>query len=171
MTGLVTDTIGFRTSHVVPNTLEIAHQFMLAGGPLIDIINRTLVSKPFSTLNLWKQAFPSVQFKDGIISAVITPENMKAAGLTEMTDGGLVSTLVAADEVLIAVIFKELPDNRVELSFRSKFGVDVGSVAFALGGGGHKQAAGATVAGTVEEVKARVMPMLVAAAAQGETEA
>jgi bifunctional oligoribonuclease and PAP phosphatase NrnA len=168
LTGMVTDTMGFRTNHVVPRTLEIAHQLMLAGGPLVDIINRTMVSKPINHILLWKQVFSSVEFQDGIASAVVTAENIKAADLSEMTDAGLVSTLVSADEVLIAVVFKVEPDNKVELSFRSKAGYDVAQVAFALGGGGHKPAAGATVAGTVDEVKARVMPMLQAVIQQGK---
>jgi len=46
LTGLVTDTMGFRTNHVVPRTLELAHQLMVAGGPLVDIMNRRMVSKP-----------------------------------------------------------------------------------------------------------------------------
>ena len=168
LTGLVTDTMGFRTNHVVPRTLELAHQLMLAGGPLVEIINRTMVSKPVSHVLLWKQVFPSVEYKDGIASAVVTPENLKAAVLTEMTDAGLVSTLVAADEVLIAVVFKLEPDNKVELSFRSKVGYDVAAVAFALGGGGHKPAAGATVEGSLEDVKARILPMLQAVIQQGK---
>jgi len=168
LTGLVTDTMGFRTNHVVPRTLELAHQLMVAGGPLVDIMNRTMVSKPLSDILLWKQAFPSVEFKDGIISAVVTPENVKAVNLDDMTDAGLVSTLVAADEVMIAVVFKVQLDNKVEISLRSKVGYDVAAVAFALGGGGHKPAAGATVNGTLEEVKARVMPMLEAVVKQGK---
>ena len=168
LTGLVTDTMGFRTNHVVPRTLELAHQLMLLGGPLVEIINRTIVSKPINHILLWRQVFPSVEYKDGIASAVVTPADLKAAGLSETTDAGLVSTLVAADEVLIAVVFKVQPENKVELSFRSKFGYDVASVAFALGGGGHKAAAGATVEGTLDEVKARVMPMLEAAIQQGQ---
>ncbi len=168
LTGLVTDTMGFRTNHVLPRTLEIAHQLMLAGGPLVEIINRTMVSKPLTDVLLWQQVFPSVDFKDGIISAVVTPENVKAVGLSDMTDAGLVSTLVTADEVMIAVVFKVQPDNKVELSLRSKVGYDVATVAFALGGGGHKPAAGATVDGSLEEVKARVMPMLEAVVKQGK---
>ena len=168
LTGMVTDTMGFRTNHVVPRTLEIAHQLMLAGGPLVDIINRTMVSKPINHIILWKHVFPSVEYKDSIASAVVTPDDIKAADLSEMTDAGLVSTLVAADEVLIAVVFKVEPDNKVELSLRSKAGYDVSVVAFALGGGGHKPAAGATVTGTLDEVKARVMPMLQAVIQQGK---
>ncbi len=168
LTGLVTDTMGFRTNHVLPRTLEIAHQLMLAGGPLVDIINRTMVSKPLTDILLWQQVFPSVEFKDGIISAVVTPENLKAIELPDMTDAGLVSTLVTADEVMIAVVFKVQSDNKVEISLRSKVGYDVAAVAFALGGGGHKPAAGATIEGTLEEVKARVMPMLEAVVKQGK---
>jgi bifunctional oligoribonuclease and PAP phosphatase NrnA len=163
LTGLLTDTMGFRTSNVNPKTLGLAQALMLAGASFQDIVYRTLVSKSYSTLDLWKRAFPSVELRNGIISAVITQENLKEAGLAEMTDGGLVSSLAAAEEALIAVTYKELPDNRVELSLRSKPGVDVGSVAFALGGGGHQVASGATVAGTVAEVQAKLIPMLNAA--------
>lgn len=168
LTGLVTDTMGFRTSHVMPRTFAIAHQLMLAGASLVDIINRTMVSKPLSDILLWKQVFPSVEFKEGIISAVITPEDIKAVGLSEMSDAGLVSTLVAADEVFIAIVFKVKENNSVEISMRSKVGYDVAAVAFALGGGGHKPAAGATVAGTLVEVQAKVMPMLQNVVKQGK---
>lgn len=160
LTGIVTDTMGFRTSHVVPHTLEVAHQLMLLGGPLVDIINRTMVSKPLTDILLWKQVFSSVEYQDGIISAVVMPDDIKTVGLEDMTDAGLVSTLVTADEVMVAVVFKVQSNNSVELSLRSKVGYDVSAVAFALGGGGHKPAAGATVEGTLGEVKARVMPLL-----------
>jgi bifunctional oligoribonuclease and PAP phosphatase NrnA len=168
LTGLITDTMGFRTSNVNSRTLQVAHELTLAGAPLLDIINRTLVTKSFSHILLWQQVFPSVEFKDGIATAVITPENVKQADLREMTDGGLVSLLVAAEEVAIAVVFKVLNAESVEISFRSKPGVDVGSVALALGGGGHAQAAGVTVAGMLDEVKARVLPMLEQALKQGK---
>jgi phosphoesterase RecJ-like protein len=168
LTGLVTDTMGFRTSNVNPATMDIARQLMQAGAPLYEIINRTLVARPYSHIELWKQVFPSIQVKDGIISAVVTQENLNQAGLTDMTDGGLVSTLVAAEEPVIAVVFKEQPNNKVELSLRSKPGYDVGTLAFDLGGGGHKQASGATVTGTVEEVRAKVLPLLEVIVRQGK---
>lgn len=168
LTGLVTDTIGFRTSNVNPTTLDIGSQLMRAGAPLYDIINRTLVTKPLSHIELWKKVFPSIQAQNSIISAVVTQENLNQAGLADMTDGGLVSMLVAAEEPVIAVVFKEQPENKVELSLRSKPGYDVGRVAFSLGGGGHKQAAGATITGTLEEARSRVMPLLEKVVQQGK---
>jgi phosphoesterase RecJ-like protein len=54
LTGLVTDTLGFRTSNVTPETLHIATQLMAAGAPLPDIMARTLESKSYRTVELWK---------------------------------------------------------------------------------------------------------------------
>ncbi|MEO8606738.1 MAG: bifunctional oligoribonuclease/PAP phosphatase NrnA [Chloroflexota bacterium] len=167
LTGLVTDTMGFRTNNVVGETMGIAQQLMDAGALLYEITQRTMVSKPFRDLNLLSYAFPSVKLTGNIISGIVTQEDLKHAGQIDATDGGLVSQLITANEAVIAVVYKELSDNKVELSFRSKPGFDVGSVAFGLGGGGHKQASGATIDGPLDAAIARVTALLEAAAAQG----
>ena len=160
LTGLVTDTQGFRTSNVRPETLGYAQKLMRAGASLTEITQRTLGSTPYQNIQLWKYVLPSVELKNGVISAVVTQENVRQAHLQEVTDGGLVEYLVTANEAMISVVFKELPDGRVELGFRCKPGYDVAKVAFSLSGGGHKQASGATVDGPLEAAKARVMPLL-----------
>lgn len=160
LTGLVTDTIGFRTSNVTPFSLEVARQLMEAGAPLADIVQRTLVSKPYSTIALWRESLQSVKLESSIISAVITRANLKRANLLEVTDSGLIGLLIAVEEAAVAVLFKEQADGKVEVSLRSKPGFDVSQIAFSLGGGGHKQASGATIDGPVEAAQARVMPLL-----------
>lgn len=168
LTGILTDTIGFRTANVVPRTLEIASVLMQCGAPMYDLIQRTLVSRPYSDLDLWRYVLPSMQLKDGILFASVSQANLRAAGLDESTDGGLVSAMIEVDEAQIAIVFKEEADDTVRVSIRSKPGVDISAVAFSLGGGGHAQAAGATVTGTLEAAQARVLPLLHAALAQGE---
>jgi phosphoesterase RecJ-like protein len=167
LTGLVTDTMGFRTNNVVGATMGVAQQLMDAGAPLYEITQRTMVSKPFRDISLLSYAYPSVKMQGNIISGIVTQEDLKRAGQIEATDGGLVSQLITANEAVIAVVYKELSDGRVELSFRSKPGFDVGTLAFGLGGGGHKQASGATIDGTLDAAIGRVTPLLEAAAAQG----
>jgi phosphoesterase RecJ-like protein len=167
LTGLVTDTQGFRTSNVRPDTLGYAQKLMQAGASLTEVTQRTLASTPYQNIQLWRYVLPSVELNDGVISAVITQENVRQAKLPDVTDGGLVEFLVTANEAMISVVFKELADGRVEVGFRCKPGYDVASVALSLGGGGHKQASGATVAGPLEAARARVMPLLHAAYAQG----
>ncbi len=168
LTGLVTDTQGFRTSNVRPETLGYAQKLMQAGASLTEVTARTLASTPYQNIQLWKYVLPSVEIKDGVISAVVTQEDVRAAQLPDVTDGGLVEYLVTANEAMISVVFKELPDGRIELGFRSKPGFNVAQVAFSLGGGGHTQASGATIDGPLEAARARVMPLLYAARESGK---
>ena len=56
----------------------------------------------------------------------------------------------------IAIIRQETPES-CTIGFRSRSWVDVGSIARSLGGGGHKNAAGVTVTGTIAELKAKVI--------------
>ncbi|MDX2137880.1 MAG: DHHA1 domain-containing protein [Chloroflexota bacterium] len=164
MTGLVTDTIGFRVSSVQPRTLLLAAALMQAGAPMYDIIQRTLNSKDFRDIQLWQQALPSVTLQDGVISGVVRVADWKAVGMDDTTDSGLVGYLITTDEARVAVVYKEKVSGEVEVSLRSKPGYDVSTVAFELGGGGHKQASGATVPGPVDEAIARVAPLLLAIA-------
>ena len=161
LVGLVTDTIGFRTSNVTAHTLSVASALTEAGAPLYDIIQKTLISMPFTTVQMWRSALETVELKDRVISASLTLEGLRKAGLNQASDaGGLIGFLMSVNEARVAVVFKEVTAESVEISLRSKPGYDVSGAAFELGGGGHKQASGATVAGTMEEVQQRVLPML-----------
>jgi bifunctional oligoribonuclease and PAP phosphatase NrnA len=168
LTGLVTDTMGFRTSNVNAKTLQLAQALMSAGAPLSAIVARTLNSKPYRAIKLWQRVLASVQLEAGLISGVVTIEDWKAAGFEDSTDGGLVSFLVTTDEVKVAVVYKEDTDNKVEISLRSTKPYDVGAVALSLGGGGHKQASGATIEGPLDAAQARVTSLLRAAIVAGD---
>ena len=134
LTGLVTDTQGFRISATNSRTLEIAQALMQLGAPLSEIMAQTLNRRPFEEVTLWKRVMPSVNLEGGLISATITQADLLYARLKKMSDGGLVSYLVNVDQAKVSVIFKELSGGRVEVGFRSKPGYDVASLAFQLGG-------------------------------------
>lgn len=167
LVGLATDTLGFRTSNVTPETLHVANQLMSAGASLPDIMARTLESKPYRMIELWKHALETVALRGKVIEAVVSQSSLKAAGLDEVTDGGLVGLLNRVNEARVAVVFKELANGRVEISLRSKPGYDVAEVAFSVGGGGHKQASGATIDGPIEVARERILPLLQQVAANG----
>lgn len=160
LTGLVTDTMGFRTSNVRPDTLDLARDLMAAGAPLNTIMARTLNSKSYRALQLWRAAMSRIELVDGVIASSVLADDLRALHFYDPTDADFVSLLIQVDEAFVAVVFKETFENNIEISLRSKPGYDVSRVAVSLGGGGHKQAAGATIAGTLDEVRARVMPLL-----------
>lgn len=169
LTGLVTDTIGFRTSNVTAETLTVATKLMQIGASLTEITQRTLGNRSINAIYLWADAFSTVELhQGGVLAANITQQALKKAGYGELTDAGLVGFLNGVKEAMIAVVFKEVSENSVELSLRCKPGFDVSAVALAFGGGGHKQAAGATVAGSLEEVRKQVIPKLQEASRKGK---
>jgi phosphoesterase RecJ-like protein len=118
---------------------------------------------------LWKHGLSTVALHNQVIEAAISRAALRSAGMDDATDGGLVGLLVTVNEARIAVVFKELEDGRVEISLRSKPGYDVAEVAFAVGGGGHPQASGATIDGPLDTARNRILPLLQAAVDQPKT--
>jgi phosphoesterase RecJ-like protein len=165
MTGLITDTLGFRTSATTPRTLEIAQELMRRGASLTDLFARTLETMVYTTLKLWTRALNNLSLEHGVAWVSLTLDDYERAGTEE--DSGLSGFLVHIKEAVVSVVFTEKPEGKVNISMRAKRGYDVAQVALALGGGGHKPAAGATVSGTLDEVRARVLPMLFDVVQQG----
>jgi bifunctional oligoribonuclease and PAP phosphatase NrnA len=57
----------------------------------------------------------------------------------------------------VALIFVELRTGGVKVSFRSRAGLDCRRVAELFGGGGHRQAAGATLHEPMDSARAKVL--------------
>src|SRR5687767_5181946 len=57
----------------------------------------------------------------------------------------------------MAVFFRDLGHGKVKASFRSTGGVDVNAFARNFGGGGHARASGALIAGSLDDVRERVL--------------
>jgi phosphoesterase RecJ-like protein len=169
LTGLVTDTLGFRISSVTANTLGIAQALMTAGASLAEVTQRALDSRPFSVVKLWREALQSMTLaENGVISVEVTQEDYQRAGVLSSVEISLAGFLIRVKESKISVVFRETEEGEVTLSFRSRPGFDVAEVAFNLGGGGHKQASGATIPGPLADAKARVLRMLDEAVQKGK---
>ena len=167
LTGLVTDTQGFRINATNSRTLEIAQDLMSKGAPLSQIIARTLNRRTYEEVELWKLALPSVRLQNGLIYATVRQCDLRQIGMKKAGDGGLVSYLVTVDQAKVSIVFKELPEVKVEVGFRAKPGYDVASLAFQLGGGGHTLASGCTLEGTLQQVQDVVLPLAHQAIAEG----
>jgi phosphoesterase RecJ-like protein len=69
------------------------------------------------------------------------------------------SQMLSVDGVEVVMLFKELPEGKTEVGFRSSHDsvVDVGILAATYGGGGHKHASGVTVARSIEEFRGMLL--------------
>jgi phosphoesterase RecJ-like protein len=168
LTGIVTDTLCFRTDNVTGQTLGKAQRLMMHGASLAEIVYRTVSRKSYAGLRLWARVMPSVRLEDHVIWAVITRAMFEDAGYPGWDDAGLVSTLAQTEEAYISAVFKEKPGGGIEIGFRAVPGFDTADVAVRLGGGGHKLASGATVHEPLDTLVPRVVEMLKAEVRRGQ---
>lgn len=166
LTGLVTDTRGFRTANVTPKSLTTASRLIEAGADLPRIVEEALDRRSVSELRLIGQGLTNFQLEEHAIWTVLPFDKDRA----EVAPTGLSSMLLGAKNARVSAVFREKPEGEVEMSFRAAPGYDVAGVAVALGGGGHKLASGAMLEGPLEEVVARVVPLLKQAANHGTGE-
>jgi phosphoesterase RecJ-like protein len=161
LTGVVTDTRCFRTSSTTARTMATATRLMEAGASLPVITEQVLNRRPLAAIRLWAEALTSIQLRNRVIWTEITQAMLERSGVQgNGVLGGLSNFLVSAHEADVAVVFTEKRGGSVEVGFRSVPGIDVSRVAFQLGGGGHPQASGCTIQGTMEEARERVLTSL-----------
>ena len=163
LTGIATDTVGFRTANVTPQVMGDAMRLMEAGASLSHVTHHAFNQRPLADLSLLARGLNRLQAKKGLAYSEIPLADRRACSHAGNGDAGLVGMLVRTKEVHISAVFSERENNRVEISFRADPGYDVAQVALSLGGGGHPAASGCTIAGSLEAAKARVLPLLRAA--------
>jgi len=156
LTGIVTDTIGFRTSNVTPEALRLSAVLMENGADLPQVYNQALVSKSFEAARYWGFGLGKLQREDNLVWTTLSLADRKSAQYPGNDDADLINMLSTIDTD-IAVIFVEQKNGHVKVSWRARTGYDVAQIALQFGGGGHAAAAGADIHGTLETVQVQVL--------------
>jgi len=157
LTGLVSDTLGFRTSNVTPSTLHRAARLMERGANLADLYNRALIRRTYEAARFWGEGLVKLQRDGRIVFTTLTLEDRARVSYPGNDDADLVNIISAIDESDIGIIFVEQKDDHVKVSWRAQPGWDVSQLAFSFGGGGHPAASGADIPGSLSEVKEKVL--------------
>lgn len=158
LTGVVTDTIGFQTSNMTPKTLRTAASLMEKGADLVEIYRTALIQRPFAAVRYWAYGLAKLEMDDRLVWATLTTRDRQAAGYSGNDDADLVQILSSIEEADIAVLFTEQTGGNVKVSWRARPGIDVSQIALQFGGGGHPAASGAELPGSMEEVRALILP-------------
>jgi phosphoesterase RecJ-like protein len=158
--GILTDTRGLRTEATTPEVLATVARLIEAGGDYLGVMQRSLDAVPYVQMRGWGVALSRLQLDEGIAWTTFPLTEKAALGIADHDDldlGNLVSQVAEAN---IIATFLEMRDATIKVSFRARPGFNVASIAKALGGGGHRQAAGCSVAGPLEAAVERVLPMV-----------
>jgi phosphoesterase RecJ-like protein len=169
-TGLVTDTGSFKYSATTPSVHELAAR-LLATGIRHDLISRAIYdTASFAYVQLLGRACSRATLDAGAVGGlglvwtVVEAAELDASGVGLAQIEGVIDVLRTAQEAEVAVVLKGDPrEGGWKVSTRSKGAVDVGAVCTALGGGGHRFAAGFSTDAPAAEVLERLAAALAAA--------
>jgi phosphoesterase RecJ-like protein len=166
---ILTDTGSFHHSNITPRTFDICRQTVEAGVNPAAMARRVFDSNSFGKLKLIGALLDSMELLDEGRLAVLYMDDamLDACNCTHNDTEGLINLPLTAREIQAVVFFKVGPSGEVRVSMRSKYDVDVRQVAGLLGGGGHKNAAGFTITGSLADVRPRILDLLVKAIAHG----
>jgi phosphoesterase RecJ-like protein len=166
---ILTDTGSFHHSNITPRTFDICRQTVEAGVNPAAMARRVFDSNSFGKLKLIGALLDSMQLVDqGRLAVLYMDDAMLAAcGCTYNDTEGVINLPLTAREIQAVVFFKASSAGDVRVSMRSKYDVDVRMVANQFGGGGHKNAAGFTVIGSLDEVRPVILDRLTQAIRAG----
>jgi bifunctional oligoribonuclease and PAP phosphatase NrnA len=158
LTGIVTDTLGFRTANTNPSALRLCAMLMETGVDMTDLYMRALVKKTFPAARYWGAGLSHLEQKNGIVWATLTLDDRRKSGYGGNDDADLINMISAIEGNKIGMIFVEQSDNHVKVSWRAlESGIDVSQVAKHFSGGGHAAAAGADIPGALSDVEPLVL--------------
>lgn len=157
LSGIVSDTIGFRTSNMNPGALRLAARLMDLGADLPTVYNQVLLRRSFSAALYWGCGLGRLQRNDRLVWTSLTLADREKADYPGNDDADLINVLSAIDDADIAVIFVEQRGGHTKVSWRAAPGLDVSRIALQFGGGGHVAASGADISGSLEAVQEAVL--------------
>jgi phosphoesterase RecJ-like protein len=170
-TGLVTDTGSFQHSVTTPAVHAVAGRLLAAGVRPDDIGRRLWGTRPFGFVQVLGAALSRASLEidaaagRGLVWTWTTPADLDAAGIGIDEIEPIIEVIRQTEEVDVAAVFKGDVVGTFRVSTRSRGLTDVGAACAALGGGGHRLAAGFTSRDDVETTIAKLRDAIAAAPA------
>ena len=146
---MATDTGWFRFDSVNQKTFEIATRLIAAGANPSSLYGKLYDQETFARLKMKGLLLSRLERDlDGrVASMYVLREDYPVLGATPNDSEGLVNLPLSLPETEVAILFSELQEPAFKISFRARGHFDCTEVAEPLGGGGHRAAAGARMAG------------------------
>jgi phosphoesterase RecJ-like protein len=163
---LATDTGSFKFDMTTPRVHEMAARLLATGIRPGDISRRIFDTRPFGAVKLFGEVLgraaldPTAAGGHGMVWTYATLADLERHQQRPYVLDALIDPVRTVAEADVSVVVKQIDEREWAVSLRSKGAVDVGGVAVALNGGGHRLAAGFTGHGTPGDVVVAVREQL-----------
>jgi len=161
-TALLTDTGSFHYSNTTERTFKIASELVRIGVRPAKTAEAIFGNYQWPKIELLSQVLATAKRDDtghvAWMQQTLAMQNKTNA--SEEDADGFVNFPLAVGEVDAVALLKECAPGVYRTSLRSKGDVNVAKVAEQFGGGGHRNAAGCTLKGNLDEVEKQLVPLL-----------
>jgi phosphoesterase RecJ-like protein len=156
--GIVTDTGSFRYSNADPETFEAAAELVRHGARPDTVSQRLFDSNEEKTLRLLARVLETLDRagEGRIAGVVVTAAMFEATGTAAEHTENFVNYPRSIEGVDVAVLLREIGPDHWKVSLRGNGRVDTTRISGHYGGGGHRNASGCSVRGSLETVKREV---------------
>lgn len=158
-TGISTDTGCFRYTNTTAETMRVAASLMDFGCDTAYINKAMFETKSKEKIQLEHAVYDTISYCAGGRCAVIytTLDMVKRLGIGDDEMEGLASIPRQIEGVLMGITMREKEDGFFKISVRTNGDINASDFCAQFGGGGHPAAAGCTIEGGLESVKARLV--------------
>lgn len=165
LSGIISDSGGFRHVSTSSATLNIVSKLLSSGVSLNKIIRQTIsFDRPLSFSRAWGQVLSRTKLdvRTKLAYSWITLEDLGNYGVNLADFDGITNLISASSPVNLGLFLVEQEKGKIKGSLRSEpyQGKDVIKIAKAMGGGGHPYAAGFHQKGTIEETLKKVLNLI-----------
>jgi len=159
LTAIAMDTGWLRHSNTRPGTLRAVAELMEAGAQIDGIYRKLFERNTLGRVRLMGATLSTVRVElDGRIAfSTISRDDLVRTGAIPQDSEDLVDFLASIRGVEVAMLFIEQRRGGAKVSFRARNGLDCSHLAGRFGGGGHREAAGATLPDPLSECVAKVL--------------
>jgi len=144
--GIAADTGNFKYRKTSPRTHEVAARLMEFGLNPAEIAERLFEQSPLARLLLKKRLYANMVIEQGRLAYFkVRMNDVIELGLSLDDLDGVVNELVESDDIQAGLLFTERAPGQTKVSVRSRGSVNMLASVTRYGGGGHKNACGATI--------------------------
>jgi len=156
-TTVLTDTGGFIYGGTRASTFALARDLVIAGADPIRIAQNVYFSTAISKLLLTGAALSNLKREGRLAWLWVTHQDMVRTCAAEEDCEGIVNYALSIADVEAAVFLRELPEDQIRVSLRSKGRINVAAIAERLDGGGHRNASGCTLVGPLRRAMKQIL--------------
>jgi phosphoesterase RecJ-like protein len=159
-TAIVIDTGAFRYANTNADVLRISAQLVDAGANPAYISSNLYEMWSDGRFRLLIKVLNTLEIRDKIALVFVTEKMFEETGTSHDDTENFANFPRMMANIKVSILLRQLDNETWKISLRSKGDVNVAKVASLFDGGGHKNAAGCRIKGSIDDVKNKLVETL-----------